>query len=299
MACYAPLKAYAKPGGGVAFDSKEGFYDRPLQLPCGQCIGCRQEKKRAWAIRCMHEAQMHEVNHFLTLTYNNESLPEGSTLVLDHWQKFAKRVRKRHGPFRFLHCGEYGDEKRRPHYHAVLFGLDLSRDLKGNSYVSVRLKASDASAFPLMVSESLTDLWELGYHTLGQVTFDSAAYVASYTTKRKTGKDLAKSIERVDPETGECWEVKPEYATMSRNPGLGAKWFEKYCSDIYPDNYVVMKGQKFKPPAYYDKLLEEKDPELHKKMKEKRRAEIRRHPDELTPERLEVREAVCEARSSQ
>jgi len=247
----------------------------------------------------MHEAQMHEVSHFVTLTYNNENLPEDRSLDVEHWQKFAKRVRKRHGPFRFLHCGEYTDDNLRPHYHAILFGLDLTRDLKGNSYVSVRLRSDDHNSFPLMVSESLTDLWPNGFHSVGQVTFDSAAYVASYTTKRKTGPQADAAVQRVDPDTGECWEVKPEYSTMSRNPGLGATWFEKYCSDIYPDNCVVMKGQKFKPPAYYDKLLKEKDPELHNKMKQKRRDNLRQHPEELTPERLEVREAVCEARQNQ
>lgn len=288
MACYAPLKAYAKPGGGVAFNPKEGFIDRPLKLPCGQCIGCRQLKRQSWAIRCMHEAQMHEKNCFLTLTYDDDHLPLSRSLRIDHWQRFAKRLRKSHGPFRFLHCGEYGETTLRPHYHAIIFGHDFSED-------SILLPGTKQN-HPLRISASLTTKWHYGFHTIGQVTFDSASYVAKYTTKRLTGPQGKNAIERVDPTTGECWEVKPEYATMSRNHGLGYTWFEKYCSDIYPQNYVVLHGQKFKPPAYYDKLLEERDPELHQKMKQKRRDQLRLHPEDLTPDRLEVRETVCEAR---
>lgn len=293
MACYAPLQAYAKPGGGVAFDSKKGYYDRPLQLPCGQCIGCRLEKKRSWAIRCMHEAQMHDKNSFVTLTYDPQHLPPDRGLDVRHWQLFAKRLRKHSGPFRFLHCGEYGLETLRPHYHAIIFGLDFGGD-------SIPVQRSGNSQFPLRISESLTRLWPYGFHSIGQVTFDSAAYVASYTTKRKTGPQAQLEVQRVDPTTGECWEVQPEYATMSRRPGgLGYSWFEKYCDDIYPDNYVVMKGQKFKPPAYYDDLLERKNPELHRKMKQKRRDTLREHPEELTHDRLQVRETIAQAKIRQ
>lgn len=263
------------------------------------------KKKTAWAIRCMHEAQMHRHNHYITLTYDNEHLPENRSLVLDDWQLFAKRVRKRHGPFRFLHCGEYGEKELRPHLHAIMFGLDLSqskprgKELKRTSYVSVPLKANDKSKFPLRVHETLTDLWTNGFHTVGAVTFDSAAYVAKYTTKRMTGKKAQAAIERVDPTTGECWEVLPEYATMSRNPGLGATWFEKYCDDVYPDNFVVMKGQKMQPPAYYDELLGRRDPEMQRLMLQKRRNEVSGDAENHSPERLAVREAVAEARLTQ
>lgn len=241
------------------------------------------ERKRSWAIRCVHEAQMHEKNCFLTLTYDDEHLPEDRSLVVSDWQKFAKRVRKKHGPFRFMHCGEYGEEGLRPHYHALIFGLDFAED-------SVPILR--AEKHPLRISESVQKLWGLGFHTIGEVSFDSAAYVASYVTKQVTGRKAVEwgAYERVDPETGEYWEVAKEYATMSRRPGLGTSWFEKYCGDVYPDNFVVMKGQKFKPPSFYDGLLEQRDKVLHKRMLEQRKSVVRKDGWNMTDERLEVRE---------
>lgn len=259
----------------------------PLELACGQCVGCRLERKRWWAIRCVHEAKMHERSCFLTLTYDNEHLPEDHSLDVSHWQKFAKRLRKKLGPFRFMHCGEYGDETHRPHYHALIFGHDFSED-------SVPLRTNNAQ--PLRASATLQELWPHGFASIGQVTFDSAAYVASYCTKKKTGEQSESEYERLDPETGEVWSVKPEYATMSRRPGLGTSFFEKYCSDIYPDNFVEINGQKFKPPAFYDELLKKRNPELAQKMKEQRRKTVRDQADNHTPERLAVREKVAKAR---
>lgn len=226
---------------------------------------------------------MHEQNSFLTLTYNDESLPEDQGLDVKHWQKFAKKLRKRKGPFRFLHCGEYGGKTLRPHYHALIFGLDFREDRK-------------AWSKKLFTSEELESAWGKGFATIGDVSFDSAAYVASYALKKATGKATGPRYERVDPETGDCWSVKPDYATMSLKPGLGKSWFEKYAGDVYPGDFVVMKGTKFRPPIYYDKLLEKEDPELHNKMTEKRRKEIRRTGEDSTEERLEVRERVTWAR---
>lgn len=156
MPCFKPLKAYKAPGG-IAFNSRDGYADLPIQLACGQCLGCRLERKRSWAIRSMHEAQTHEKNCFLTLTYDDAHLPEDHSLDVAHWQRFAKRLRKSHGPFRFIHCGEYGDISLRPHYHALLFGVDF-----GSDSVPVRTNNSH----PLRVSASLSKLWPYGFHTI-------------------------------------------------------------------------------------------------------------------------------------
>ena len=290
MACYKPLKAYRSAEGKIVFDSKKGYADRPLSLKCGQCIGCRLDRTRGWAIRAVHEAQMHPKNSFITLTYNEKNLPndgeEGQppsgTLVVKHWQDFAKKLRKKMGPFRFLHCGEYGENGLRPHYHACIFGLDFAEDRKPWG--------------KLFTSEELEGTWDKGFVTIGELTFDSAAYVAAYCLKKASGDNADARYLRVDPETGECWDVKPDYATMSLKPGLGKKWFEKYAGDVYPDDYVVLKGTKFRPPKYYDLLLEENDPDLLEKMKEKRRKMVRAKAQDITEERLDVRETVTWAK---
>lgn len=274
MVCFTPLKAYRAHGGGIAFSSKKGFSDRPFDLACGQCQGCRLERSRQWALRCVHEAQMHEQNCFLTLTYDQVHLPEDGSLHVEDWQKFAKRLRKRAGPFRFFHCGEYGDESGRPHYHAAVFGLDFSRD---------RLPLKRKGGHTLFESESLNETWGLGFATVGSLTWQSAAYVARYVMKKATGA-LAK--ERYG-------DRRPEYTTMSRRPGIGSKWFEEFASDVYPSDEVVHEGKRYRPPRFYDSKLPEKELEI---LKRKRRSCVARHAKELTPERLRVREKVAAVR---
>jgi len=285
MACYTPLDAWKGPNG-ITFDQKAGYYDMPLHLACGQCIGCRKDRLAGWTIRALHEAQMHEESCFLTLTYNDANLPADRSLDVAHWQRFAKRLRKAQGPFRFLHCGEYGGQNHRPHYHALIFGKAFYKD-------SIEVKGKNG---PFRVSESLTKLWPFGYHAIGELNYTTARYVASYTIDKLSGEKQEAALERVDPLTGETWCVSPEYATMSRRPGLGKSWFEKYAGDVYPDNFVIINGRKMKPPSYYDKLLEEQDPQLHSKMKEQRKREIRKNAKHNTHERLKVREKVAHAR---
>lgn len=258
----------------------------PLALKCGQCIGCRLDRTRGWAIRAVHEGQMHPQNSFVTLTYSDANLPEDHSLKLEDWQKFAKRLRKKRS-FRFLHCGEYSEEKLRPHYHACLFGLDFRED---------KTPFKMSGGHQLYRSAELEACWPHGYSYIGQLTFDSAAYVAAYCLKKASGKKADAKYSRTDPDTGECWEVKPDYATMSLKPGLGKTWFEKYYTDVYPEDVVILKGTPFRPPTYYDKLLEEQNPKLHQKMLQKRRDQIQITKENTTEDRLQIRETVTLAK---
>lgn len=281
MACYQPIKGYRRKDGSGRLTTKitEGYQDLKLEVKCGTCIGCRVERQTDWAIRAMHEAQMHEASSFVTLTYDDEHLPEDHGLVLDHWQRFAKKLRKEIGPFRFLHCGEYGAENLRPHYHALIFGTNFPD--------SIALAGSQ-----LRISAVLADKWNHGFHSVGELTFASAKYVAKYVTKKLIGKDTSTRYERLDITTGEVWDVRPEYATMSRRPGLGRSWFEKYNRDVYPGNFVIVDGKKYKPPAYYDSLLETQNPQLAKKMKTSRKNKIKKEAWNHTTERMEIREEI-------
>jgi len=286
MGCNSPLTAYKGPGGKITFKAKEGYYDLPLQLACGRCRGCRLRRTRDWAIRAVHEAQMHEQNCFLTLTYNDKHLPEDHGLNVKHWQDFAKRLRKT-GKFRYLHCGEYGEDKLRPHYHACIFGRNFHKD---------SIPTRSQNGHPYWISAEIADAWEWGFHTIGELCFDTAAYVASYVFKQINGDLVETKNTRVDPTTGETWTVTPEYATMSRNKGLGHSWFEKYASDLYPHDFAVVNGQKFRPPKYYDQQLEKTQPELWKKIAKARQEHVRKQPEELTPERLQVKETIIQAK---
>lgn len=264
MTCYHPLLAY-KSEGKVVFNKPFAFA-KGFNLPCGQCIGCRLNYSRQWAIRIMHEAHMHEENSFITLTFNQAELEKRSNpLSLDksEYQRFMKRLRKRYGKnIRFFHCGEYGDKNKRPHYHAIIFGHDF-KDKK---------LWSERDGNKLFTSEALQELWPYGFSTIGEVTFQSAAYVARYIMKKHTGEGAEDYYLRWDPLTGEGRGVEPEYCTMSRMPGIGRTWLEKYKTDVYPHDYVIINNHAVKPPRYYDNLLPEKE---LKELKERRAAEPR------------------------
>lgn len=287
MACFHPIKGWRSPGGKVTFRRGEAYVDLPrVSVSCGQCVGCRLERSRQWAMRCLHEAQLHEKNNFLTLTYNNDTLPSSGSLVKSDLQKFFKRYRKRCGKLRYMACGEYGDNTARPHYHAVVFGHDWpDREL---------LKTSGDNR--VYTSELLKEIWPSGHHAIGDVTFDSAAYVARYIMQKITGPLAEDYYTRFDGKTGECWIVEPEFNVMSRRPGIGAEWFRKFKSDAYPSDSVHIRGKAMRPPTFYDKLYELDDPEGMKHIRAKRQERLRDRKEDFTEERLKVRETVTKAR---
>ncbi len=280
MPCYSPLRAYRSQGGKIVFNRSDGWTDRPVDLACGQCVGCRIERSRQWAVRCVHESQLHDRNSFVTLTYNQENLPVDGGLHMDHWQKFAKRLRKKIGSFRFFMCGEYGDENKRPHYHALFFGIDFS----GDRSLWKRDRGNNLYKSPL-----LEKTWGKGYCSVGDLTYQSAAYVSRYILKKINGAQAEQHYQRVDTDTGEVHQVRPEFVSMSRKPGIASKWFDKYQSDVYPHDEIILEGSRFRPPRYYDQKLQlEKLEEITARRKTK--FEGRLH--ESTPDRLRQREAL-------
>lgn len=291
MPCYHPLKGYrsktVNPSGkrSIVFSPKEGYYDKPLDLPCGQCVGCRLERSRQWAIRCVHEAQLHEENCFITLTYDDDHLPADGSLNVEHFQKFMKRLRFRNSGknIRFFHCGEYGENLGRPHYHACLFNFDFVdkkpwKKQNGNQYY---------------VSEELTETWGMGHAMIGALTFESAAYVARYITKKVTGDQATDHYTKSDLETSETLTVlKPEYVTMSRRPGIGKNWYQKYKKEVFPEDHVVLRGKELKPPKFYLQQLELSFPDEYAFVKAKRQNEGVANAHDNTVDRLRTKETI-------
>lgn len=217
---------------------------------------------------------MHDANTFATLTYDDSHLPSDNSLDISHFQKFVKRLRKKYD-FRYYHCGEYGDETDRPHYHALLFGLD---------FADKKFWKQTPNGDNLYVSDELNSIWGKGFCPIGDVTFQSAAYTARYIMKKVTG-DLAE-----DHYKGRA----PEYTSMSRRPGIGADWYKKYESDVYPDDFVILNAKKFRPPKFYDGLLEVSDKKTFDKLKSHRKKSLQKYADNNTPERLAVRQECQE-----
>jgi hypothetical protein len=110
---------------------------------------------------------------------------------------------------------------------------------------------------------------------------------------KKINGDLAEDhYEWIDEDTGEIHPLKPEYTTMSRRPGIGRGWLDRYMGDIYPQDYVVVNGIKMKPPKYYDGVLETERPYEFDEVKENRLINVQKHLDNNTTDRLKVREKV-------
>lgn len=285
MSCFEPLQGYRTRSGTIVFDKSKAFHSLAKQtVPCGRCIGCRLERSKQWAIRIMHEASLYPHNNsFITLTYDNVHLPRDRSLDVTHFQRFMKRLRFRFAPktIRFFHCGEYGEKTFRPHYHAILFNHTFD-----DKYLWM-----NNNGHHLFRSHELERLWEFGHSSIGDVTFESAAYVARYIMKKVTG-DLA-IRHYLDEDTGVVRQ--PEYTTMSRRPGIGKAWIDKHMHDTYKDDSVIVRNRPMQPPKYYDSQFEIVEPELFKNVKEVRKEMVRIFMPHNTPERLAVRKKVKEA----
>jgi hypothetical protein len=243
----------------------------------------------------MHEASLHEESCFVTLTYSPENLPGDGSLRKQDFQGFMKRLRARFScqTIRYFHCGEYGAQLGRPHYHACIFGIDFPD----------KVFYKPAGEARLYSSALLERIWSYGFCTVGDVTFESAAYVARYIMKKVTG-DLAKEHYLcVDNDTGEiacdargdlCVR-QPEYVTMSRRPGIGRAWYQSFFNEVFPSDEVIARGVKCRPPRYYDNLFEAGGGDLEA-VKRSRVERAFKHVADCVPERLKVRERCVKAR---
>lgn len=250
MACYHPITLPVKQKP-ITPDGRAFWVERTL--PCGKCLGCRANQARDWSIRIMHETQMHDAAWFLTLTYSNERIPENGSLDPTHLRKLFKDLRRsQEQPISYFACGEYGEETQRPHYHAVVYGVD---------FLDKHIHRPDPTR-PVWRAKSLEDHWPHGISEFSTVTPGSAAYVSGYVRKKVSKRDNPEAYTRVDDDTGELVEIHPEFSRMSLKPAIGKRWIEKYWTDVYPRDYVVVAGMEFRPPRYYDKWMDQNHPDI-------------------------------------
>ena len=290
MPCFHPITAYHKIGGGITWTYQESNGIK-LTVSCKQCTGCRQEYARQWAMRNIHEASLWLNNIFITLTYNDQNLPEHNQLVKKDFQDFMKRLRKNKkantkNPIRFFHCGEYGEKFGRPHYHAILFNTNFNdrKPILGQKN--------------LTTSDILKKLWGKGHVSIGDVTFQSASYVAGYVQKKINGKQKEDHYRRIDKTTGETWVLPQEYATMSRRPGIAGLWFAKHKKDVYPSDNIHINGKEMRPPKYYDNLFQEQNPLQMEQIKENRTKAMQKTAHLRTPQALAQAKRNHQARMS-
>lgn len=247
MACTRPIAGWRavspNPTGrySVVFDLGKGDPLRPMSVSCGGCASCCEEKARQWYMRCYHEAKMSDLNCFITLTYRE---PAPKDLSLRDVQLFLKRLRKTGAEFRYFIVGEYGPKNRRPHYHGLLFGW-MPPD---------GVFAGGGSGKERFRSDVLQTVWSHGYVMFSPVNKQTIGYCVNYMAKDGDGY---------------AGLVKP-FQVMSRRPGLGRPYFERYWKDAASRDEVVIDGKPVRMPKYYLGLLGKKDPDREKQIREVR-----------------------------
>ncbi|WNK15000.1 MAG: replication initiator protein [Microvirus sp.] len=321
MACYNPMQAWQSQSGTIYFLDKTRRATMPariapdfrryLTIPCGQCIGCKLDTAENWTTRCLHEAKTHDSNCFLTLTIDPKiadgsqrekinplsktAAQEVATELKGSLNKrthtlFVKRLRHlTTHQIKFYMCGEYGEQYSKPHYHYLVFGYDFP-DRK-------YLKKSKSGA-KLYTSETLNKLWPYGHAWIGDVTSESCGYVARYVTKKLTGEPAKTAYTKYDDE-GIPWTIQPEFCLMSRNPGIGSTFYDRYNSDFFPSDQVWIYNKTAKMPRYYSDKLKKTNEELYNQIKKERERKAELHAEDNTPARLDDRERVTRAKLNQ
>lgn len=257
--------------------------DQVQILRCGQCLACRLNYSRDWAIRCSLEASLHDFNYFVTLTYDDVHLPRGefvdysgevfdSNLCRRDVQLFVKNFReyerKTFGNtgIKVFYCGEYGDLTKRPHYHLCLFGCSEIKDLtyfyqKGRQvhYKSATLErcwSTFVNSVPVL----------RGFVDVSDVTFDSVAYTARYVVKKQKGlmaSDFLEYYDSLDPDLRPSLRLQP-FVGMSLKPGIASEYWQNNKLQISSEDLVKYQKRydlfQAKPPRYFDKLFDAEDP---------------------------------------
>lgn len=236
-------------------------------LPCGQCPACKMTAASSWANRMEMELPYHENAWFLTLTYDDENVPwshnnglgvdmgtgeitvENLTLNYKDMQDFWKRLRRNiqyhkrgdEKKLMYFQCGEYGGKTHRPHYHAIVYDLPIKQEeLK-------EYKRKNGAIYYNV--DWITKVWGMGHVVIAPAEWKAMAYTARYTTKKIYGKDAKQYYEDMG--------ILPEKIVMSKNPAIGARYYEDHKDQIYERDKIQLKnGRVCKPPRYFDKLFD-------------------------------------------
>lgn len=301
MTCYKPVPARRADSGGVVIWPELGTSD--MAVPCGFCVGCLLEKRQQWSLRCRHEASCWDFNYFLTLTYEDGKIGYNGKPGLDwrgsldkeHPKLFLRYLRRRvsgascapgkkEKPIRVFGCGEYGSQRQRAHYHMLLF--------------NVQFTDTERYGERTFTSKLVSELWPFGSHLLGDVTPESASYVAGYALKKVEAIRRDSTYGVVDLETGECAEREREFNFCSTKPGIGQFWYERFKDELR-HGYCIMDGRQVSVPRFYDKKLRVDAPGLYEEMSFRKYQKGKSFsPADRTEARLGVRENVVKARQS-
>ena len=305
MSCYHPLYAInygIKENGKIKLIFCKNENDKIkaeqsgtlVKVPCGKCIGCNLDKSSNKADQIMLEAKYYKNNCVVHLTYDDEHLPknkgvdlktgeiiESETLQPKDVQDFLKRLRKTYVKGRYqgknftkqigirtAYCGEYGEQKGRPHYHMILFNFKPH---------DIRYWSKSKSNYNTYKSDIMTKLWGKGIVDVNDLSREMAEYIGRYVTKKWKGSTAKETYEIVGK--------VPEFYHCSNRPGLGYKFFQEKKNTIYATDEIFitsLKGTRTKkPPKYFDKLLEREDPPTLEEIKARRKERAKERMDTM------------------
>jgi len=201
------------------------------EVPCGRCHGCRINRVDTWTTRLLHESSEWIQKSFVTLTYDETHLPEDNSVHKEHLQLFFKRLRFHlDKKLRYFACGEYGEHTERPHYHAIIFGVD-----------------------PILHRNDIESVWSMGRTQTGTVEHASIRYTVGYIMKKAGGK------------LGDSSYLPRKAPFQLTSQSLGLEWAEKNREYLEQDYSLTVNGKKKPIPAYYVKKLELNKDELKKR----------------------------------
>ena len=228
MRCIRPLKASQNIAGDIVYSSRSSVPGLVgFQFDCRKCLPCMLNQARQKAVRAWHESKMHDSNIFLTCTYSDDHL-SSSKLVYRDFQLFMKRLRLCvPDKINYMVTGEYGAKNMRPHWHALLFNYKPDDSV---------YKYTTDLGHKVWCSEFLSDVWGMGTVEFGDVTLESAGYVARYASKKLVSDSS---------------DFVPIHKTSSRR-GIGRSWIEKYYKHTFENGFVVLPdGSRSGIPRYY------------------------------------------------
>lgn len=277
----------------IIFNARKSVFDEDaFKIRCGKCLSCKSAYAGSWATRLFLESICHAQSSCITLTYNDENLPEYGNINLDHVTSFIRLLRQwynRKGvPISIKYFGgaEYGSDKGRPHYHVIVYGY-----YPEDAYYWRRKKVVRYYRSP-----TLEKLWKKGNVEFASVTPAACSYVANYCLKKLKGSEGQEYYhENGSPDliTGEWIDKIPETARMSK--GIGKSFYDQFRDQIYPADFVVVSGRKRPVPRYFDKLLEKEDPVFYQTIKD-RRLVVRDGCDFLSLSELDAIDANVKSR---
>lgn len=211
-----------------------------IRVPCGKCLECLESFSREWSFRIMDEASKYDKNCVLTLTYNDDCLPDDLSVNRRDYQLFLKLFRKHISSVRYFGCAEYGGKRFRPHYHIILFGyepVDLVFWCKSKS--GQNLYRSPSLEYYWAEFEGSKRLRSRGFLYVGKLDIRTAKYCSKYLQKF--------AFDSIPALSG---RAKP-FTFMSTHPGIGGDYHKCLSTDK-----LYLCGSYVHTPRYYLKLAE-------------------------------------------